>query len=293
MPGSRLLPVSAGRSAFGARSDSPPAGMNAGRMGLRLRAVARRFGGGELRMAALAAVAGVAAGYGAVGFRLAIDGAHFVFFGAGSKGVVEAVRALEWQRLLLAPALGGLGVGLPIHLIVPERRLRAVADVIAARAVRGGKLPLRDGLAQALARTRRRGGRLRRRPDDIVSRRGRGDDDSPGARTGARGAAGRPLRGRFARASHRRRDAGAVARPGAGRGRERVADTGRRCGDRVADGPARRCARPRAGAARRGETGPSGGGLGGRPVGVVRREDALAAHNRALLREHAVTRGRT
>ena len=32
---------------------------------------------------------------------------------------------------------------------------------------------------------------------------------------------------------------------------------------------------------------------GGRPVGVVRREDALAAHNRALLREHAVTRGRT
>lgn len=32
---------------------------------------------------------------------------------------------------------------------------------------------------------------------------------------------------------------------------------------------------------------------GGRPVGVVRREDALAAHNRALLREHALARGRT
>ena len=151
MPGLRLLPVSAGRSASGARSDPPPAGMNAGRMGLRLRAVARRSGGGELRMAALAAVAGVAAGYGAVGFRLAIDGVHFVFFGAGSEGVVEAARALEWQRVLLAPALGGLGVGLPIHFLMPERRPHAVADVIAARAVRGGKLPLRDGLAQALA----------------------------------------------------------------------------------------------------------------------------------------------
>ena len=30
-----------------------------------------------------------------------------------------------------------------------------------------------------------------------------------------------------------------------------------------------------------------------RLVGVVRREDALAAHNRALLRQHALTRGQT
>lgn len=127
------------------------AGRTAGKMSDRLRAVARRFGGGELRMAALAAVAGVAAGYGAVGFRLAIDGVHFVFFGAGAEGVIEAARALEWWRLLLAPALGGLGVGLLIHFLMPGRRPQAVADVIAARAVGGGNLPLRDGLAQAVA----------------------------------------------------------------------------------------------------------------------------------------------
>ena len=125
--------------------------MIAAREVARLRGVARRLGGGELRMAALAAVAGVAAGYGAVGFRLAIDAVQLGFFGSDSAGVVEAARALDWWHRLLAPALGGLGVGLLIHFLMPARRPQGIADVIAARAIRGGELPLRDGLAQALA----------------------------------------------------------------------------------------------------------------------------------------------
>ncbi len=117
-----------------------------------LRAFWRRLkGDDELLLSVLAVVIGVIAGYGAVGFRLAVDGIQFAFYGANSAQVLSAARELDWYHRLLAPAVGGLGVGVLIHFLMPGRRPQGVADVIAARAVRGGRMPLRDGLAQALA----------------------------------------------------------------------------------------------------------------------------------------------
>lgn len=102
-------------------------------------------------MAGLAVLVGVAAGYGSVGFRLAIDGIQFTVYGSAADSVLSAARELDWWHRLLAPAVGGLGVGLLIHFLMPDRRPQGVADVIAVRAAHGGRMRLRDGLAQALA----------------------------------------------------------------------------------------------------------------------------------------------
>ena len=69
----------------------------------------RLTGNDQLVLLMLAAVVGVAAAYGAIGFRLAIDGVQFLFYGAGSDEVIATARALAWWQRLLAPALGGLG----------------------------------------------------------------------------------------------------------------------------------------------------------------------------------------
>lgn len=117
-----------------------------------LRSLTRRLrGGDEITMAGLAVLVGVAAGYGSVGFRLAIDGIQFTVYGSAADSVLSAARELDWWHRLLAPAVGGLGVGLLIHFLMPERRPQGVADVIAVRAAHGGRMRLRDGLAQALA----------------------------------------------------------------------------------------------------------------------------------------------
>lgn len=107
--------------------------------------------GGEIGFAGLALLAGVAAGVAAVGFRLALDGFQYAFYGADSARVLEAAREMDrWRRVLL-PAAGGLGVGLLIHFLLPGRRPHGVADVIEARSVGRARMRLRDGLAQALA----------------------------------------------------------------------------------------------------------------------------------------------
>ena len=99
----------------------------------------------------LALVIGAAAGYGAIAFRLGIDAIQLLFYGSATQQVLSMARHLEWWHRLLAPALGGLGVGLFIHYALPERRPHGVADVIEACALRGGRMRLRDGLAAGFA----------------------------------------------------------------------------------------------------------------------------------------------
>ena len=176
---------------------------------------------------------------------------------------------------------------------MPARRLQAVADVIAARAVRGGKLPLRDGLAQ------RSPGRAAAADisaaDPMTSFRAADEATTiPRAREPARATPRGDLyavdsRGRLtgvatpARLHAPALDREGIPSPTLGD----VAETGLptvRPGDALDRVP------KRLDAAKRDLPAVDSGG---RPVGVVRREDALAAHNRALLREHAITRGRT
>ena len=98
----------------------------------------------------LAAIIGMAAGYGAIGFRLLVAGLQWGFFGNPMDQIVSKAADLPWWHLIIVPALGGLGVGLFVKLVLPGRLPQGVADVMAASALRSGRMSLREGLAAAL-----------------------------------------------------------------------------------------------------------------------------------------------
>ncbi|HYH17158.1 MAG TPA: chloride channel protein [Azospirillum sp.] len=104
----------------------------------------------QLLVIGLALVAGGAAALGAVLFRQGIGVVQSLAFGFSSERVHSLAAALPWWRVLLAPALGGLVVGLMVHVLLPERRPQGVPQVIVANARHGGRLPLGSGLAAAL-----------------------------------------------------------------------------------------------------------------------------------------------
>ena len=105
----------------------------------------------HLVVSALAAVIGLSAGYGAILFRTAIDAVQRAAYGSGSDHVIALAATLPWWQRLIVPVIGGLVIGLFVHFVLRGRRPQAVADVIEACAVRGGRMRLRDGIAQALA----------------------------------------------------------------------------------------------------------------------------------------------
>ena len=71
-------------------------------------------------------------------------------FGFASERVHTLAAALPWWHILLVTTGGGLVVGLMVRYLLPGQRPEGVADVIAAGALRGGRMPLRNGLAVAL-----------------------------------------------------------------------------------------------------------------------------------------------
>ncbi len=99
---------------------------------------------------ALALVIGVGAAYLAILFRIVIALVQLPWLGTTSERVSEAANLLPWWVILIAPAVGGLAVGLFLQYLMPGRRPQAVADVIEARAVLGCRIPLRVGLGSAL-----------------------------------------------------------------------------------------------------------------------------------------------
>jgi chloride channel protein, CIC family len=100
----------------------------------------------------LALVTGTAAGYGALLFRLVTGGIQTLLFGHASERVAAQASLLPWWQVLMAPALGGLAIGLAVHLLMPGRRPHAVADVIEASALRGGRISIGVGCGAALVR---------------------------------------------------------------------------------------------------------------------------------------------
>ncbi|MGI9568466.1 MAG: chloride channel protein, partial [Desulfobulbia bacterium] len=66
------------------------------------------------------------------------------------ESVLEAALQLPWFVILLAPAIGGLIVGIFLQWVIPGRRTFGVADVIEARAVKDCKIPVESGLCSAV-----------------------------------------------------------------------------------------------------------------------------------------------
>lgn len=98
----------------------------------------------------LAAIIGAAAGYGAIGFRILAAGFQWGFFGNPMDQIVSEAAGLPWWHLILVPTLGGLAVGLFTKHVLPGRLPQGVADVMAASALRNGRMSFREGLAAAL-----------------------------------------------------------------------------------------------------------------------------------------------
>jgi len=102
------------------------------------------------RLLLLAAAAGVLAGAAGVGFRLLLNGFQWLAFGSVSEMLVTALAAVPQWRIVAAPALGGLAVGLYFRFLLPERRPLGPADAIAA-ARDEARLPLGKSLIGTMA----------------------------------------------------------------------------------------------------------------------------------------------
>lgn len=103
----------------------------------------------QLIQLVLALVVGAAAAYAAIGFRELYQAMQFVSFGTFSEILHGDVAALPPWRVVLAPTLGGLIVGLFVYFAMPGRRPHGVPDVMESAALRSGRMSLRAGLGAA------------------------------------------------------------------------------------------------------------------------------------------------
>ncbi|MEM8785828.1 MAG: chloride channel protein [Pseudomonadota bacterium] len=98
----------------------------------------------------LALLIGTAVGYAIMAFRLLIDFITSLTFGGDETRLLIRVAELPGWQIVAVTTLGGLVVGLVIKAILPELRAGGVADIIEARAIRSGAMPLGYGLKSAL-----------------------------------------------------------------------------------------------------------------------------------------------
>ncbi|MFC1838266.1 chloride channel protein [Thermodesulfobacteriota bacterium] len=88
-------------------------------------------------MAVLAAIVGIIAGFGAIGFRYLLEFIQTVAYGA-SGNMMEAVASNPWYIRILAPAIGGLIVGPLVYFFAREAKGHGVPEVMEAVALKQG-----------------------------------------------------------------------------------------------------------------------------------------------------------
>lgn len=128
---------------------------NVARILIFLRKMNRRAAGLDvLKVWFFAVVIGVAAAYGVIAFRFAINQVSQIAFGESETMLVSGAASLSFARAWAAPVIGGFAVSGLLYLAhrfrwLEKGRSEGVADVIEARAVSGGRISLRAGLASA------------------------------------------------------------------------------------------------------------------------------------------------
>lgn len=98
----------------------------------------------------LAPFIGLTTGIAAILFRLAIGGFQWPWLHDVTENVAQAARGQPWWVIMLAPAVGGLMVGLILRYALTTKRTGAVPDVMEARVNAGRGLGLRQGLLSAV-----------------------------------------------------------------------------------------------------------------------------------------------
>ena len=91
-------------------------------LSLRWRRITRN---NQFVLAVLAAVIGTVVAYGAIGFRAFLAFVQDVGFGFASEDVFTQVGRLALWQVILVPTLGGLVIGIFVHLFLPGRRPQA------------------------------------------------------------------------------------------------------------------------------------------------------------------------
>lgn len=114
---------------------------------MRIRRIVRND---QLILAVLAVVVGACSGGAIILFREGISVVQTVFYGSGTERLSDHISSLPIWWLLAAPTIGGLLVGLSFRYLARRDRASTVADVIAATALRGGRMSLRRGLKTAV-----------------------------------------------------------------------------------------------------------------------------------------------
>jgi CIC family chloride channel protein len=101
-------------------------------------------------MAVLAVIVGIAAGFGAVGFRYLINFFQSIAYGSSDE-LLEVVGTIPWNIKIWIPALGGLIVGPLVYFLAREAKGHGVPEVMEAVALRGGIIRKRVVVVKSLA----------------------------------------------------------------------------------------------------------------------------------------------
>lgn len=129
--------------------------LTAGHLAARCREAAQLMktrGPSQVQFWFIALVIGIAAGTGALLFRLGISALQTWVYGTDNPRHLHSFAAgLEWYWILLIPMTGGLVVGLILHFFTSDGRVRSVSDVIEGAALNEGRVEVRTGLASGLA----------------------------------------------------------------------------------------------------------------------------------------------
>ena len=127
----------------------PPAGVRSGLSvaGRYLRNFPSREYGFNILMGV---IIGVIGGYGAVGFRLAIQSVELAAYGV-VEPTYEALLALPWYWRLAIPIIGGLIVGPIVTFFASEAKGHGVPEVMAAVATKGGLIRGKVAAAKVVA----------------------------------------------------------------------------------------------------------------------------------------------
>jgi CIC family chloride channel protein len=106
----------------------------------------------QIRFWFLALAIGVAAGFAALFFRKGINALQAWLYGTDDVRMLHSFAdTLPWYLILVIPILGGLVVGIILHLFTDDGRVRSVAEVIEGAALNEGRVEVKAGLASALA----------------------------------------------------------------------------------------------------------------------------------------------
>jgi CIC family chloride channel protein len=102
------------------------------------------------KMTILAALVGLAGGFGAIGFRYLIEFIQQLSYGS-SGNLLELLQSLPWYKKIWVPAAGGLIIGPLVYFFAREAKGHGVPEVMAAVALKGGIIRKRVVVIKTLA----------------------------------------------------------------------------------------------------------------------------------------------